>query len=529
MNRKIFMLFILFTLCFYSTQAQPVKFSTDFEAGSLDSAQLVQSAWIKYGTRDSVQQLTYNIYSKFDPENPLDTKLPPSGRWFYFKMTSVKGKELDLTFHNTDPLRCMYSYDNVTFNRLDPDATPERGRIVTQFDKDEVYLAYYIPYTFTYLQKRLTDWVAKAPEVTKLETFGQSTQGRPLQLLNITDNNADNSTKKRIWVQGRIHTSESPASWHLDGFIEALIANTPEAQAIRKSTIFYIVPYTNPDGVYNGLSRSNINGVNMEINWARPEEQTEQEVKVLKAKMSELIKKDGAFDMYLGMHSQVANSATYWIHKADSTNAKFFQRQMLLTYLTCSNSPDYLAKQDLEYSDVAPRYPEGWIWNTCGDKTLAITFETPYTYYCDNADKPWVSTETLSDFGAKTLLSVADYFGISASNRIIVDNTNAKLGGKWNHVKSTDVVFHGDDCVAPQKVGNKITYRTKSKIASGSYKVYVWYPGEINNETEANTWLYLQDYYHKKDAKLSLKLVVDNLTLNNGKSKLYDAILLVRE
>lgn len=528
MNLKPYALLSLLIFSICGLNAQPVRFSADFEAGALGSYELIDSVWFKRSAEDSTLMLSYNIYSRFDPKNPIDTALPPSGRWFYFQMTGVKDKQLYLTFHNTDPLRCMYSYDGETFDRLSPCDAPARRKVEAKFEKDTVYLAYYTPYTFTYLQKRLNDWVAKNPTATKLETIGQSTEGRPMQLLTITDPNTDNSGKKRVWIQGRIHTSESPSSWHLDGFIDGILADTPEAKAIRQSIIFYINPYVNPDGVYHGLSRSNTNGVNLEINWGRPENQTEQEVKVLKAKMSELIKKDGSFDMYLGMHSQVANRGTYWIHKADSTNARFFQREMLLTYLTCAASPNYLIKEDLDFSNVAIRYPEGWVWRQCGDTALAITFETPYTYYSNRPDKPWVTTENLRDFGVTTLTAVADYFGISSPNRIIIDNTNAKLGSGWNTINTTDVVFHGTDCVVPQKVGSKITYQA-ANVAAGSYKVYIWHPGGVDNEAESNTWLYLQDYRQKKSGKLSLKLTVDNMRLNNGKAKLYDAIMLIKE
>ncbi|MDR0659900.1 MAG: hypothetical protein LBG19_03665 [Prevotellaceae bacterium] len=528
MSLKTFTLFFLLTLGVCSVQAQPVQFNADFEAGSLGGHELIDSVWFKRTAEDSTLMLSYNIYSRLDPDNPIDTTLPPSGRWLYFQMTGVKDKQLFLTFHNTDPLRCMYSYDNETFERLPICDAPTRRKVEATFGRDTVYLAYYTPYTYTYLQKRLNDWVTKNPQAAKLETIGQSTQNRLMQLLTITDPNTDNSGKKRVWIQGRIHTSESPASWHLDGFIGGILADTPEAEAIRKSIIFYINPYVNPDGVYHGLSRSNANGVNLEINWGRPEEQTEQEIKVLKAKMTELINKDGAFDMYLGMHSQVANRGTYWIHKAESTNERFFQREMLLAYLTCATSPNYLIKEDLDFSNVAPRYPEGWIWDTSNDTTLAITFETPYTYYSNRPDKPWVTNENLRDFGVTTLRAVADYFGISSTNRIIIDNTDAKLGGGWNTVRSTDVVFHGEDCVAPQKAGSKIIYRT-SNVTAGSYKVYIWHPGSVTNESVSNTWLYLQDYQQKKSGKLSLKLKAENAHLANGKAKLYDAILLVRD
>jgi len=525
---KITILFVLLNICLCRLSAQPVKFSADFEAGALGGYELIDSCWFKRSTNDSTLMLSYNIFSRLDPSNPIDVSLSPSGRWFYFCMTGIKGKQLYLNFNNTDPLRCMYSYDNQTFERLTSCDTPARKKVVAQFERDTVFLAYYTPYTFSYLQKRLATWVEKAPKSTaKLETIGYSTQNRSMQLLTITDPSVNDSEKKRIWIQGRIHTSESPASWHLDGFIDGLLADTPEAEAIRKSAIFYINPFVNPDGVYLGLSRSNANGVNLEINWGRPADSTEQEVKVLKAKMAELIKQNGSFDMYLGMHSQVANRGTYWVHKADSTNERFFQREMLLAYLTCANTPDYLAKEDLDFSNVAVRYPEGWIWKQSNDTTLAMTFETPYTYYSNRTDKPWVSNENLREFGMQTLTAVADFFGISSPNRIIIDNTNAKLSGNWSTVSSANAIFHGNDCVQPQKVGNKITYQADNVLA-GSYKVYVWYPSTIDTEAQVNTWLYVQNYQQKKDGKFSLKFNVENIRHNNSQPKLYDAILLVR-
>ena len=141
---------------------------------------------------------------------------------------------------------------------------------------------------------------------------------------------------------------------------------------------------------------------------------------------------------------------------------------------------------------------------------------------------PCVTTDTLRDVGVTTLTAVDDFFGTSSPNRIVIDNTDTKLSGGWNSISSTDIVFHGKDCVVPQKRGSRITYKAKD-ISAGSYKVYILHPGPVDNDTEANTWLYLQYYQQKKSGKLSLKLNVDNMRLTSGKARLYDAILLVRD
>ena len=544
MLKKLLLPLLLASAFICNLEAQEVTFSTDFDGGSLAGYQLTDSVWFKRTATDSVLMLSYDITSRFDPDNPIDVTLPPSGRWFYFRMDNVKGKQLYLNFVNTDPLRCVYSYDNENFVRLTPCEGVERNKVNVTFEQNTVYLAYYTPYTYSHLQKRLAEWVNRyKPEPTDsvviaimsrmphkgfvwLDTIGYSTQNRPIQMLTITDSDRDSYGKKKIWIHGRIHPSESPASWHLDGFIDALLTLTPETTEMLQNAVFYIVPFINPDGVANGLSRSNANGVNMEINWGRPDDSTQLEVRVMKAKMQELAK-DTAFDLFLNMHSQVANKASFWVHTAESTNGRFFQNEMRLAYLTCAHSSDYIARKDLDYSALASRYPEGWIWNSWGDKTMAITFETPYTYYQNKPDSEWVTTENLQEFGSQTLMAVSDYLNLCKYGRMIIDNDNAKLRGDWETVTSTGVIYYGNSCVKPKKKGSKITYK-KDILGGNNYKVYAWYSGSYgNDDTYTNKWVYLQDYKQKKRGKFSLTLKVEELQFPNGEEVLYDAIMLV--
>ena len=83
-----------------------VKFFSNFECGRLGNAELTDSSNIYR------PDLEYNITSAKDPDNPVDTLLEPSSRWFYFLMTGVKGRTVTLKFIDTDPWAPMYSYDN---------------------------------------------------------------------------------------------------------------------------------------------------------------------------------------------------------------------------------------------------------------------------------------------------------------------------------------------------------------------------------------------------------------------------------
>lgn len=510
-----------------------VTITTNFESGSLGSYRLVDSSRIKISDKDSIQCLSLQLTSRPDPTNPIDTSVTPSARWFYFRMTGVKNKLMVLSFQNTDPLRPVYSYDNVDFKRFDQ--TGERSLRYTfaqRFTRDTVYVSYFTPYTYSYLQQRIAKW-AQHPWV-KLDTIGYTRAGIPLQRLTVTDPATPNAAKKRVWMHGRIHTSETPASWHFDGFISSLVADNPQAAAYRKNMYFSIVPFANPDGVIQGLSRSNPSGVNIEINWARPEEQTEPEIKAMKAAILKLTA-DRPLDMLLNMHSQVANKATYWVHTAASTSACFYKEQLALCYLNMFEN-EYLAPEDLDFSDVAERYAEGWTWKNAGEQTLAITFETPYTFYNLRPDRPWVSPETLRDFGRATLTAVGDYYGISSPERIVVSNRNAKTKGKWEKselcaaplpdsgkVSATDLLYLGNLRLKALKEGSRISYRI-DELPAGSYTVYRWIPGALNNPADgASCWKPVSYHVQEKNGKCVLQFTATH------EGEAFDALLLVKK
>jgi hypothetical protein len=510
---KITFFITAFLLCM-TVNAQ-VKFDTDFESGSAGKITQIDSVYVRTSENDSILHLSYIVESRFDPPNPVDTALPPSARWFYFRMTGAKNKYVYFDFKHTDPLRAVYSYDNYNFKRFEANEAGLR-KINKLFDSDTVYIAYFIPYTNSFLQSRIDKW--KQHKDVSVNTFGYSFHSQPMQLLTVTDKNVTDENKYKIWIHARTHTSETPGSWHLDGLIEALLADNADAETYRKHFVFYIVPFANPDGVIEGLSRSNSTGVNQEINWDRDELQTTIEVENLKQKMKELAS-DRAFDLVLNMHSQVANNATYWVHTAQTTNDRFLSRQLHLCYLNMFDN-SYLSPAELSFSKMASRYPEGWIWNSFGDKTVAMTLETPYTYF--GAGNMWLNTENLRDFGKTTLNAIAMYFGVCTPGIIILDNENAKTQGKWNEVKSDKMIYFGNNYLYPQKAGTKISYCYK-KLSAGKYKIYRWDAGESSETTATykNKWILIETHEQRKTSGFKYKFKTDG-------NEIFDAIMLIK-
>ena len=484
---------------------QMVKFDTHFESGSLQKVELLDAVLMKTSVRDSVWHLSYNLYSQPDPLNPVDTALAPSARWFYFRMIGVKEKQLYLNFFQTDPVRPMYSYDGLHFERLaahecmvEPrrQGQPGRRQVTVRFPRDTVYLAYFVPYTLNYLNQRITDWKATG-NVVALDTIGYSFRGVPMQMMTITDPTVSDTNKKRIYIHGRTHTSETPSSWHLDGMMDAITANTPHAAAYRKQMVFYILPFTNPDGVVEGLSRSGAHGVNLEVNYDRPESLTVAEVSAIKSTLERLTATQ-PLDLILNMHSQVESMATYWVHTAASTSMPYYRNQLLLANLTMFQNP-WFGKKDLSFSDGGARYVEGWSWNNFKERTQAITFETPYTYYQLQPNGDWVTIHNLRQMGGQLLDAVGDFFSLSTPDRFIVQPQKPKNKKQWNFLTPDDEPFMGDGLYKAKRKNATITYLFPD-LPAGHYQVYRWAPGKAVEVSPdgSNEWLFMEDFVQTK-------------------------------
>lgn len=508
------LLFIILNSSFLFTQ---VKIDTNFESGSLGSYQLIDSVTIPTPFKDSLTILNYNIYSRFDPINPIDSTLSPSARWYYFRMIGVKNKLIYLNIINSEAIRPFFSYDNKNFERFSSDENSGRNRIIKLFEEDTVYICHFIPYTYSRIEHMVKEWSNNKDVKTSI--IGYSHDSLAIPMLRITDSRIKDKKKRVIWIHGRSHPSESPASWHLESMVNILLGNDSYAKEIRASAIFYIVPLINPDGVFGGFSRSSSTGVNLEINWDRPDSLTMPEVKILK-KTLDSITSIHNIDLFLNMHSQIANSATYWIHKAQTTTPKFFASQLLLSNLTANENP-YYSSEDQLFSDVAPRYAEGWLWNKFGEKTLAITFETPYTFYRENIDGEWVSVKNLNEFGRSSVYALTDWLELPLKTRIVISKGMKFKHSNFKKIKTSDKVTFGNFYLEPKKEGANIEFTVK-KADAGYYQVFKWIVGPSKNVSPpgTNQWEFVKELSHPGTGRLNIKLI------STAKDDFFNAILL---
>lgn len=446
--RHSIQLILIINLISCSSFAQ-VTFDANFESGNLKTV----------ATTDSVNYV-------------VTTREDIGGRWFYFRISGVQNKLIKVTVSNSDVKRAVYSYDNKTFDRFTASESPATNTFQKTYEYDTVYVAYYTPYTLSHLRERIKQWSA-SPYV-KVDTLGHTLHNLPIHELTITDPDTPDSLKYHVWVHARTHPSETPSSWQFDGFIESILAENEVIQFYREQIVFHCIPFTNPDGVYYGRSRTNYDGVDVESNWNKSDAATTQEVKILKSRMTQ-INNNKVLAIFQNLHSQASPFCTFWIHTASSTTDNYYHSENLFSNLNTSGNP-YFTQADYSYSNLSSTFPEGWIWNNWGDKVVALTYETPYDFYSTGKV---VTNENLAYLGEHFMYSVSEYLQLSHPKRIILDNKN--VASFWTPA-ATGTEFFGDNYFTTNgssQIGSAV-FQTNI-IQPGKYDVYAWWQSDAAN------------------------------------------------
>jgi len=75
-------------------------------------------------------------------------------------------------------------------------------------------------------------------------------------------------------LTARVHPGETQSSFMMQGCIDFLISEHPEAEILRDKFIFKIIPMLNPDGVIHGNYRCDLAGVDLNRRWRTPSDVT---------------------------------------------------------------------------------------------------------------------------------------------------------------------------------------------------------------------------------------------------------------
>lgn len=325
-----------------------------------------------------------------------------------------------------------YSYDNVNW-RLFTDQEVRKVsryqiRFAKRFDQPTVYLARYVPYTYSKVQSWL-EGLARSDSVT-IGDIGTSQHGRKIPHLTISDPRVPLAKKSRVLLHARTHPGEVGSNFMLEGLVEYLLGRDKTAKELRRKLIVDIVPMLNVDGVVSGNNRVTPGGVNLEGKWhtlpGRPflldQARTPKEVRLLHAKFAALAKEPAKVTVALNLHSSAGepgDQVFFFPHFGPRqlgykpSEARLYASQMRFIDLWRNvqgrrwfNEPPRNGQRVFLPKEV----PESWWWKNFQDKVMALSIESVYGRAGPN--RRWVTPSDMRQMGRTLGKALARYHGI---------------------------------------------------------------------------------------------------------------------
>lgn len=390
------------------------------------------------GNIGSIEQISDREWIMALKDDNNDESLPDRWRnWWYLRIDHVPTDTpviLNLTNRGWPYYYVpVYSYDNKTwFHFEEHEVTQPEAyslRMEKQFHSGTVWLARFYPYTFSRLAAYLFE-IDASPFVQR-QIIGHSAHNRPIHMLTITDFNRSNSEKKQVWLHARTHPAETGSSFLLEGLINFLISDSPDARAALSNLIFHIVPMHNVDGVVEGNYRSTPDSFNLEVMWFFDHEgpnhfdlapNTPVEIQVLHQAISSLIDTGPPFTIALNLHSSNSDPDTatfFYPHFGPESlgysapEAALWQRQVdFIHYVGAYLGPGLIEPLPSQggASFVSKTYPESWWWANFRESVMAITLETVYSRA--GFGTRWITPNDLRNLGRAVGFAIMAYHSI---------------------------------------------------------------------------------------------------------------------
>ena len=236
--------------------------------------------------------------------------------WFYFKADYVKDKELSFELNDlegvyrgnphvvyTDYTQPVYSYDQVNWGRIQKvtyDSTSRKLTFSHQFKSEPVWIAYAHPYAYQRFESLLSS--IRQNGFVDVEEIAVTKEERGINLITITDMEVPNHEKKTIFLMAMQHAGEDAGAYYLEGLINFLLSNNELALLARKNFVYKLIPMMNPDGVYNGTSRYNMEMEDLNNIWLN-DEKMQPEVKGVRNWVERWYQEGNKIDLFLDIHN----------------------------------------------------------------------------------------------------------------------------------------------------------------------------------------------------------------------------------
>ncbi|XP_010998989.2 cytosolic carboxypeptidase 2 isoform X1 [Camelus dromedarius] len=210
-------------------------------------------------------------------------------------------------------------------------------------DQDTCFFAHFYPYTYTDLQCYLLS-VTNNPvqsQFCKLRTLCQSLAGNTVYLLTITNparTPQEAAAKKAVVLSARVHPGESNGSWIMKGFLDFILSKSPDAQLLRDTFIFKVVPMLNPDGVIVGNYRCSLAGRDLNRHYKTILKESFPCVWHTRNMIKRLLEEREVL-LYCDFHGH-SRKNNIFLYGCNNNDRKFWLHERVFPLMLSKNAPD---------------------------------------------------------------------------------------------------------------------------------------------------------------------------------------------
>jgi hypothetical protein len=155
------------------------------------------------------------------------------------------------------------SVDGKTWKTIPAEVAGNKShKLQIHMDSNSLFIAGVEPYRLSDLENLLAE--IRGNSLVEISQIGKTVEGRTLEIVRVGNPDAPYS----VFLRARAHPWEPGGNWVVQGLIRSLLEK--DAGRYLKRYCVYILPMSNKDGVFRGLTRFNSQGKDLNRNWDVP-------------------------------------------------------------------------------------------------------------------------------------------------------------------------------------------------------------------------------------------------------------------
>jgi hypothetical protein len=229
---------------------------------------------------------------------------------WHFMLEGLPGSDFSLIIRNFDNLwngqkaypisdktPCYVSLDGKKWDLINTELLNDNTlKFDVHLQQNKLFIASLPPYRISDLENFLSR--IKANRSVEIKKIGNTSKGRPLEMVRIGNPNAPHN----ILLRARAHGFEVGGNWVVEGLVKSLLQK--DAAPYLEKYCVYILPMANKDAVALGRTRFNAEGMDLNRNWDKPSNQElSPENYALETWIKNMIAKGKKPDLAIDLHN----------------------------------------------------------------------------------------------------------------------------------------------------------------------------------------------------------------------------------